>query len=588
MQKTDCFNFKAKRKRIVTLCLVVAALLPLRAQILHDLDISVVLAKNGDAQITETRRMTITGSGSECYIGLGNMGESRVTDLTVSDETGRQYESLGTKWDVKASRQEKAGRCGIVEKKGGYELCWGLGTSGERTYVTAYTITGLVRGYKDADALRHVFLDESVKPKPQHAKVTILSVDTTLRFTPDDCGVWGFRFGGDMRFEDGRMVAETTEAMGSSDAMYVMAKFPKGMMQPALTEDDTFEHKKQLAFEGSDYGDAIEPTTFWDDVVSIFAAIGILLAGAAGLAGLWMLGRKWLAALKRKKHEQWAKTVDYFRAVPLEGNLQQANDMLNAFSYKDEGDYKRLLQAMVLQLLNAGAFAVKPVTTESGQMEQRFVVEDMPMDIDLPPLAYKMHGIFLKAAGDNRVLDPKELEAFMDDKANSKLMRQFLELLCTKRKVKYYDKHKDEVAEVYGFKRFLGDFTLAGERNLTETTLWRDYMVWATLFGNAAQLTKDMRRVNPEFFKMDEMAAQMSGDAGAGSDALSGVSDMLMLHEGILRERLLDEKWQRRQANKSKKHRRSSADRDEGRGGRSSRGGGGGGFSGGGGGGGIR
>ena len=39
------------RKRIVTLMLAVAALLPLQAQTLNDLDIQVVLSQNGDARI---------------------------------------------------------------------------------------------------------------------------------------------------------------------------------------------------------------------------------------------------------------------------------------------------------------------------------------------------------------------------------------------------------------------------------------------------------------------------------------------------------------------------------------------------------
>ena len=94
MQETDYFHFKAKmRKRIVTLLLAVAALLPLQAQILHNLDIRVVLSKNGDARITETRQMTVTSEGTECYINIENTGRSIVKDFVVSDETGQQYES---------------------------------------------------------------------------------------------------------------------------------------------------------------------------------------------------------------------------------------------------------------------------------------------------------------------------------------------------------------------------------------------------------------------------------------------------------------------------------------------------------------
>jgi uncharacterized membrane protein YgcG len=568
-------------KRMTLLLALIVSVTTLFAQSkLHDLDIRVVLSKNGDARITETRQMTITSEGTECYIGLGNMSPSVIENLTVSDETGRQYENIG-KWKVDRSRSDKAGRCGIVEKNGGYELCWGLGDSGERTYETSYTITGLVRGYSDADALRHVFLDKTVNPKPEHAKVTIESADAQLAFTPDNCGLWGFRFKGDMRFENGKMIAETTETMDSEAALYIMAKFLKGMLNPTVQDtDDTFEHKKQLAFEGSDYGDAIEEQGFFSSVLDIIIAIVILICSGLGLLGLWLLFKKWYAGFKRKKHEQWTQTVDYFKSIPLGGNLQQANDMLNAFNYGKEPDYKRVVSATVLQLINEGAFAVQPMMTDTGEMQNRFMVKDMPLDKDLSPLAYKMHDIFEKAAGDNHVLDPKELESFMDDKNNRKLIRSFIDLLCTKRDVAYYKNKKDEMNEVYGFKRFLNDFTLMNERNLTETKLWRDYIVWATLFGNAEHVTKDMKAINPEFFKMDEIASQLSDNV-----ALPAVdSSFLMITEGLLYERA-----QQRQKNKSysgKRH--SSSSRSSGEGGSSSWGGGGGGFSGGGGGGGIR
>ena len=41
---------------------------------LNNLDIRVVLSKNGDARITETRKMEIDSEGTECYIGLANIG----------------------------------------------------------------------------------------------------------------------------------------------------------------------------------------------------------------------------------------------------------------------------------------------------------------------------------------------------------------------------------------------------------------------------------------------------------------------------------------------------------------------------------
>ena len=49
--------------------------------LLRDLDIRVVLTTQGDAHITETRRMEIDSEGTECYIVLGNLNGSTVGDL---------------------------------------------------------------------------------------------------------------------------------------------------------------------------------------------------------------------------------------------------------------------------------------------------------------------------------------------------------------------------------------------------------------------------------------------------------------------------------------------------------------------------
>ena len=570
---------KETRRIFLSLTLLISSTLVSAQPRLHDLDIRVELSKNGDARITETRQMTIDSKGTECYIGLDNMSPSTVMDLAVSDENIRQYENIG-KWEVDRSRSEKAGRCGIVEKgDGGYELCWGIGESGQRTYVTSYTITGLVRGYPDADALRHVFLEENVNPKPEHAKVTIVGADTTLVFTPDTCGIWGFRFIGDLGFENGTMVAETTEPMNSEAALYLMAKFPKGMLEPDIqTTDDTFEHKKQLAFEDSDYGDVVIEVS--ERSTNVPLALGLLGGGFVGFCGLLLYLFKGLPARRRKKHEKWMKSLDYFKSIPLGGNLQQANDMLNAFNFGKAADYKRLVSATILQLINEGACSVQPVMSEKGEMTKRFVVkEELSLEKDLPLLAFKMFDIFKNASGENHVLDPKELETYMGDEKNRKQIRSFLEVLCTERDRGYYKNRKDEMAEVYGFKRFLEDFTLMNERHLAETRLWRDYMVWATLYGNAEQVMKDMKAINPEFFKMDQVAVQLS-------DSIVLPAVYVSFFKGT--EHVFDIMEKNRREAVQSSRRSYSSSRSSGGGGHSSWRGGGGGFSGRGGGGGIR
>ena len=519
---------------------------------LQRLDIHVVLSHNGDAHITETRQMEIDSEGTECYIGMINMGGSEVRDLTVSDETGRQFENVGS-WDIDRSRSWKEGKCGIVYKHNGYELCWGLGDSGSRTYVTSYTVTSLVHAYPDADAIRHIFLSSDVSPKPDQARLTIEAEDT-LRFTEENCGIWGFRFGGELGFADGKIVVENTEPFGSNGALYIMVRFDKEMFEPAIQEEETFEQKKEQAFEGSDYNYDGEDLTGEDIFALFMMVIGFFVVPVVG--GIWYFIYVWRARKKVNKDLLW------YRDIPLKGNLQQANDMLNAYKYFGT-DYNNLLSACVLKLINMGAISIDSRLNAKGKTEQNFVIHELPNHGDQPLLLRKIHTIFRDAAGSDTILEPRELKSFMHSSKNESITDSFINTLHTKTGITHYKDRLEEVRQVFGLKKFLQEFTLLDERHVNEVSLWKDYMIYATLFGIADQVIKDMKKINPEYFNMDQVANQMA--------------DNMTLP--MIRSTLLNS-TSRAVANKAAREARAS-----GRGGHSSWGGGGGGFSGGGGGG---
>jgi len=531
---------------------------------LHKLDIKVVLSRNGDARITETRQMSIDSEGTECYIGVGVFDGSEVRDLTVTDETGLQYENIGS-WDIDRSRSWKAGKCGIVVKHGGYELCWGLGDSGERTYITNYTYTNLMHAHPDADAIRHVFLDADVSPKPDKAYLTIEAEEDSVSLTEENSGIWGFRFGGELGFDNGKMVAYNDEPFGRSGAMYIMCRFDKGLFEPDIQETDSFETKKELAFEGSDYvggsdgyGGSDDDSGFW---AFVFMVVGFFVLPI--VTGIWYLVYVWRARKKVNKDLLW------YRDIPLKGNLQQANDMLNAYSYFGT-DYNNLLSACILKLIDIGAISIETHLNQKGKSEQNFVMHELPNYAEQPLLLRKIHNIFKMAAGSDTVLEPKELKSFMYNNKNESITDSFINTLHTKTNLSAYKDRLDEVRQVFGLKKFLKEFTLLDERHVQEVALWKDYMIYATLFGIADQVISDMKKINPEYFNMDQVANQMA--------------DNMTLP--MIRSTLLNS-TSRAVANKAAREAAREA-RISGRGGHSSWGGGGGGFSGGGFGGGVR
>ena len=549
-----------RNKLLLLLVLASATSLLARPQ-LHRLDIRVVLSHNGDARITETRQMSIDAEGTECYIGIGVPEGSEVQDLQVTDETGLAYENVG-RWDIDQSRRWKSGKCGIVAKHGGYELCWGLGDSGERTYVTSYTYTNLIHAHPDADAIRHVFLDADVSPKPDEAHVTIEAEDS-VALTEENSGVWGFRFGGELGFDGGKIVAYNTEPFGRSGALYVMCRFDKGLFEPAVSDEDTFEHKKEQAFEGSDYIGGDDEWTTSDTITLLALAVGFFIVPILG--GIWYFVYVWRARKKVNKDLLW------FRDIPMDGNLQQANDVLNAYKYFNT-DYNNLLSACILKLINMGAISIEKrgEGEKSGKVKDMFVIHELPDTGDQPLLLRKIHTIFKNAAGDDTVLEPRELKNFMRNSHNESITDSFINTLHTKTGISNYKDRLDEVRQVFGLKKFLKEFSLLDERHVDEVSLWKDYMIYATLFGIADQVIKDMKKINPEYFNMDQLAAQMANE-----------STLPTIYS------TLHSSTSRAVANKAARESARQA-RASGRGGRSSWGGGGGGFSGGGFGGGVR
>jgi uncharacterized membrane protein len=149
---------------------------------------------------------------------------------------------------------------------------------------------------------------------------------------------------------------------------------------------------------------------------------------------------------------------------------------------------------------------------------------------------------------------------------NESITDSFINTLHTKTSITHYKDRLEEVRQVFGLKKFLKEFTLLDERHVQEVALWKDYMIYATLFGIADQVIRDMKKINPEYFNMDQTARQMADDR-----TLPMIYSTM--HRGTA------------SAAASKAER---AARAAGGGGHSSWGGGGGGFSGGGGGGGVR
>lgn len=455
---------------------------------MRSMEIEVALRPDGSAYVTQTWWAN-TDEGTEFYLGLNDSDYLSVTDFSVSDQNGLY--TLEEQWDVEASFDKKASKCGIVETDDGVELCWGISEYGENRYVIEYVLHDLVGAYSDADGFNHRFVDE-MSFFPTDVALTICNQDGTPL---DDsvCDIWAFGFDGQIQFEDDVIRAWTEAPLESGQHMTVMISLEKDILSPRRSVEDSFETVKERAFEGSDYEDE---TGLLGGIVLI-VLIGILIVVAALIAAL----------IRKVKLNRRMKEVSYFRDAPNGGNLNVTHQ-LGLCSELCEED--TLLGAYLLRLISQGC-----VDSEDDPADGKSVL----LRLCHPPQCGDdyddaLYTVLETAAGADKILQPSELEQFCEGNATPLIRfmdsceKNGLQTLirggCLKGAVcddigSLTRKGQEELNEILGLKRFLLDFSLIQERGVKETIIWQDYMVYALILGIADKLASQIRELYPEF-----------------------------------------------------------------------------------------
>ena len=378
------------------LCMVVCCLPAAAENRVSKMEIDVAVRRDGSAAVTQVWTAD-TDSGTEFYLACRDSGYLTITDFSVSDESGTY--ALLEEWDVDASFEEKAGKCGVHETEDGVELCWGIGEYGPRQYTVSYVLHGLVGAYDDADGFNHRFVDE-MTTFPTNVSLTIRSEDGAP-LADGNCDIWAFGYDGQIRFEDGAIHAWTETALDGSENMTVMVALKKEVLSPLRNEDGSFEEIKDRAFEGSDY-DNEEEGGFLDLLLglAIFLGVGVCITMGAVIA----------AKRRKAKLNKRTKQVEYFRDAPNNGNLNVTHRLGSACELCREDS---LLGAYLLRLISDGALEPEESDSNARQADMRLVRPPRNGN----PYDDAFYTILEAAAGADGVLQAKELERFCDQNA---------------------------------------------------------------------------------------------------------------------------------------------------------------------------
>ena len=386
---------------------------------------------------------------------------------------------------------------------------------GERTYIVRYTVTALVRGYSETDGFNYMFVTRDMKPSPQEASVTIKAPHLANGLPKDSVRVWSFGFIGENEIADGEVVSYTTEPMTGQSAMIVMLELDKGILHPTMQENETFEEVKERAFEDSDYKELAWYKKLWNFITEEPGVFFGFLFG--GLFAVWAV---WSGIRVSRERKKLLKTVDWYREIPLDGDLVHARGLYDAFYMGGGITDQDIISAMVLRLIRTGTLTIedrmvmptglKRMMGAQGKVQPCIVIKEFNERnrlINAAPI-HTLYDMFRQASGEDLVLQPKELKQWMHRHETEVVA--FVKSVNETVSIKKAKGEIEDTRKVFGLKKFLSDFTLANERHVSEVALWNDYLVYATLFGIADQVMADMKQINPEYLQMNQITRNLT------------------------------------------------------------------------------
>lgn len=500
---------------------------------IDSIDIKATLMDDGALMVTEVWKATPM-TGTEFYIPKTNMRDIVITDFKVSDESG-QYETVKD-WNVDASFDEKARKCGINETSDGIELCFGKSDLNKnKTYTLTYTMRNAAQSFDDMDGFNIRFVNDQMDPAPEK-----VSFELSLEggeINEDNARVWGFGSSADIVFEDGKVIVHEINDFGPANHLTVLFGLNKGVINPISIGSGSFEDMKERAMQGSDYYDREEEIpenanedydnddyyypdyntgNNFNNVFFVRSPIflPIILVFIASIISMIVSGVK---KSRISSENSLPSDVEYWRDLPMKGNI-----LLNSgiYSVNESLSVTNVVAAYFLKWIKDGNIELVKEKFTKGLIFKKDVLEDCFKIVRVPQtedvMEEQLYKLITSASGDDLVLRNDELtRAFNRGSVAENFVKSYnknaistaerLDLVYKKPGFLFssYDvfteRGREEAIKQKGFIKFLKDFTLINEREAVEVALWDDYLVLAALFGLGEKVLNKFKMIDPDY-----------------------------------------------------------------------------------------
>ena len=531
---------------------------------LNELNFYAKINDDGSMDVVETWNIEIEDTNTLFKtFELDNTKFSSIDNVKVKDVTAnKEFNQI----DEEMYHVTKDCYYGLVNSNGAFEIAWGVGLDDEedtRTYEISYTVEDAVSKYNDYAELYWQFIGEDFEIDADKITGTIELPESAN--STEDIKVWGHTEG-----LNGEIYATATNEITfelnnfyAGRFVEVRTLFPSYMIENANRTYSTNRYEEVVQEETEWVNEANarrRQEEIKDLIITILMIIAIIIITVILIVKAVKYGKK-LKTLNKYKPEQ---ELEYFRDLPSKDVTPgEATYILQEAYYGFSSSFDRIFSATMLDLKLKDYIDLR-VEKDKKDKDVIYIKRIKPSDEKLKNDEKKVLDFIYKVEKKKEEITIKQLEKYITSHSSSvqKLIEQsgkdiedqlVLEGILNKSNKEEYIKYQtmsglyfvfaiivlmfafpvsialivngilcfkikkrinvltqkgiDSKEKWKGLKKYMEDFSLLNEKEVPAIEVWEKYLVYATAFGIADKVLKQLKTVYPNIDQMDVSAS---------------------------------------------------------------------------------
>lgn len=554
-----------KNKKILfTLIFAVIILLALTTKsnaslYLNNLDFYAELDENGNMNVTETWSIRVSDTNTLYKtFKVDKTKYSNITNVAVS-EIGKGELSKTNAW---AYHLDKDTYFGGMNDDGRFEIAWGVGldnSTATKAYKISYTVQNVIKKYDDCAELYWQFLGNDFEISA--SKITGTIKLPSQADSKADIRVWGHvkTLNGEIYTTSEDTVQFTLDNYSSGNYVEIRIAMPTKIFG-IVSKTYSKNMLSSIIEEETKWADEANAERKRNEIIEKIIVITIVVVGVLLLIFFLRKTVKYIKILKNTNKLKPTEKLEYYREKP--SNYSTPADALFLFNNGyavAQTSFGNIFSATLLNLSYKEYFKVAVEKNEKGK--EVTVIYKTQKDIETLQYEEERIARFVKnAIGSKEKITIKELQKYirnhptevssliertasaikskniMDNNSDEKTAKEkvkystkavlyfffamwcfglffpvsivliidaILAILINRKLSNLTQKGIDEREKWIGLKKYMEDFSLLNEKEIPALEVWEEYLVYATVFGIADKVIKQLKLVYPQIENMD-------------------------------------------------------------------------------------